>query len=134
MICGRQFQCEYPQYKTCSTECSLKLKEERRISVTQPNHKLTRRRKTASKCRICGEPMARTTDITQPAERTTMHDRCVVLDAINEINGTGKLSRTKFQRLNVRGFYVKEIRDMAAELAETGEIKGLDEMFMYEKR
>lgn len=78
--------------------------------------------------------MARTTDITQPAERTTMHDRCVVLDAINEINGTGKLSRTKFQRLNVRGFYVKEIRDMAAELAETGEIKGLDEMFMYEKR
>ena len=121
IICGAEFEPYYAlrsRQKTCGSKECMRLRNLRQnkvyysIEENKDRQKFMQRvRRSKAVCRICGEKIERNHDIHHRASNSTMHDSCVIRDAMETIAKGEKLNSTQVQRLYQRGYTVKEIRD-----------------------
>lgn len=121
IICGKEFEPYYTMKNrqiTCgSKECMrMRNKKQNKIyySIEENNNRRKlhqRMQKSNAICRICGRKIERGNDIQHRASNSTMHDGCVVADAIRTLQKGEKLNSTQIQRLYQRGYTITELRE-----------------------
>lgn len=117
IICGKEFEPKRPHQITCGNKsCS---RERGRITTKayyqDEDHRRSRSlhqrmRRCHTLCRICGREIERGLNIDVRASNSTMHEECVVRDAVKTMQNGEKLSTAQIQRLYQRGYSLKEVK------------------------
>lgn len=127
IICGKEFVPHEKLsgiQKCCSKECS---KENGRRSckkyMNMPENKkkyrelYQKRTKNNTLCRICGKP----TVATNTTHKPFYHEECLVDEAIEIIKAGRKLTNLQYNRLYIKGYSMKELRNIMIERINEGE-------------
>lgn len=118
IICGSKFEPKphlQKRQKCCCKECSKKHSRQLNIewSIANKERKNQWRRKWREKnnpclCRICGKVMTRTFF----NEKSTMHEQCILNEALSVLRRFEKLTRQQKKKLYNHGFTLTEVYEM----------------------